>query len=279
MKKKILASVGLTIGFSALLIVGSISFEGTHSVYANAGGSPGGRTDSPGDGSSCINCHTGTINSGIAQVAITSIGLANGYVPGQTYTISAAVTGTSSSKIGFEVTAEKDLDNSKIGSIIITDATRTKAVNSSAAITHNSAAGTTASSGSNGWTFDWVAPSAGTGDITFYGAFNVTNSSSNTNGDEVYSGTFSVQEAVATGLGEFSSNQFVSLFPNPAKSFVQVSTNMMVKNISIFNLAGEKVIETTEFQNKINIEKLSLGIYFVKIQTDKDLLIEKLIVQ
>ena len=90
MKKNILSTIGLTAFFAtAIIIASSLGNEGTHSVYAYTGGSPGQKTGSPGDGSTsnCTGCHTGTINSGNGTGAITAKGLAGGYVPGQTYTI------------------------------------------------------------------------------------------------------------------------------------------------------------------------------------------------
>ena len=92
-------------------------------------------------------------------------------MPGQTYTITGVVSQNSINKFGFEITAEKDLDNSKVGTLIITDGTRTKFVNSNNAVTHKS--GGTSGSNSNSWSFDWVAPLSGSGDVTFYGAFNI----------------------------------------------------------------------------------------------------------
>ena len=280
MKKNILLTIGLTLIIGVSLVVLSVNNQETYSVYANAGGSPGGKTDSPGDGANCTQCHNGTLNpGGSVMVLISSTGLASGYTPGQTYTVNATITGTSSSKIGFEVTAEKDLDDSKIGSIIITDAVRTKTVNSGNAITHNSAAGTTASSGSNAWSFDWTAPIAGTGDVTFYGAFNATNSSGNAQGDLIYSATFNVTENITTGVELINPNSTITLFPNPAKTYFQISTNLDVEYVQVLALDGQKVLEANPFQNRINIKNLSLGVYFVKIKTTEGVTVEKLIIQ
>jgi len=61
-------------------------------------------------------------------------------------------------------------------------------VNTGQAASHIS--GETIGSGNISWSFDWIAPTAGTGDITFYGAFNSTNSNSSTSGDEIYTTSF-----------------------------------------------------------------------------------------
>ena len=54
-------------------------------------------------------------------------------------------------------------------------------INNDKAITHTSS-GISTTGDSNSWSFDWTAPASGTGDVTFYGAFNAAN------GDEIISG-------------------------------------------------------------------------------------------
>lgn len=122
--------------FAGTFAVSFIFSEGEYDIYAFSTGSPGGRTDSPGDMSNCFACHTGTFNSGNANVVISSNDLVNGYVPGQTYNIQLDVNNTNAAKLGFEVTAEKDTDNSKVGTLLLNDANQTQFVNSNAAITH-----------------------------------------------------------------------------------------------------------------------------------------------
>jgi hypothetical protein len=277
MKKNVFVTIGLTSVFAvAIFFATSLSTSSHYAVYANSMGSPGGKTNSPGDGASCVQCHTQTFVPS-ATVTISAPALAGGYVPGQTYTINAAISGTSSSKIGFEVTAERDLNDAKIGTIIITDPTRTITVNSGNAITHNSAAGTTATSGTNAWTFDWTAPTAGTGDITFYGAFNATNNNSTMSGDFVYMTSLAVQESIPTSIADAVVGEDNYIYPNPATTFFSVSSKF--RQVELFNMNGEKVLEKNQMQNKINIEQLSKGVYFVRLQDDKNIVLEKLIIQ
>lgn len=79
-----------TIISSLVLAVGTICISDLLSpAHSNAGGAPIGKTGSPGDGSNCTGCHSG--------VATTSAGLitsnvpVTGYIPGNTYTITATI--------------------------------------------------------------------------------------------------------------------------------------------------------------------------------------------
>jgi len=165
-------------------------FFGLTSWYSS--GSPGGKTGSPGDGANCTQCHTGTPQS--ASGWITTNIPAMGYTPGQTYTITVTGTHSGVGKFGFETTAESS-GGSKKGTFIITDAVQTQLTNSNHAVTHTSA-GTTPSGNSKTWTFDWTAPAAGTGNITFYAAFNAANGNGNNQGDVIYLTSTSVSEEV-----------------------------------------------------------------------------------
>jgi hypothetical protein len=151
-------------------------------------GSPGGRTGSPGDnGNTCTGCHTGTANTAFAW--ITTNVPTSGYVAGQTYTITATGTHQGVVRFGFELTVE-DSQGNKVGTLQITDPTRSKLVNGNKAVTHT-ANGITPTGNSNSWSVDWVAPTGVQGNIGIYAAFNAANGNGSTSGDVIYkSSTF-----------------------------------------------------------------------------------------
>jgi len=145
-----------------LLVTGLMlftSFGGSeNSDYPN--GSPAGYTGSPYDAKDCHNCHGGST----AFVAnwITSNIPPEGYTPGTSYAITVTVTG--SGEKGFEVSPH-DASGNLLGTL--TAGTGNKLVGSGKYVTQTS--GSTANPKS--WTFGWTAPAAGTGEVTFWGAF------------------------------------------------------------------------------------------------------------
>jgi len=262
MKKNILTSIGLTAFFTfAIISFTVVSESGTTSVYAYPEGSPGGRTNSPGDGSSCKACHSGIIDSGSATRSITSTILTSGYVPGQTYTITGTITQSLINAFGFEITSERDADNSKVGTMIITDKTNTQTVGGSA-VTHQSAG--IAGSGSKSWSFNWTAPAAGTGDVTFYGAFVAANSSSTQFGDQVYTSELKVIEDINTGLKTLSNEIEFNVFPNPVIASVKILSEEAIDELELYNANGVKVIHQKN-SNFIDMENLASGIYFIRV--------------
>lgn len=162
-------------------------------LYSYSTGSPGGKTGSTGDGgTTCTQCHSGT---SIPQANwITTDIPVDGYTAGETYTVTVTGTHTGVVKMGFEVTAE-NTSGTKKGTWTLTDATRTKFTNGSAAVTHTSA-GNVPSGNTNTWSMDWTAPTAGTGDIIFNAAVNAANGNGNNTGDQIYTTSLSVNEAI-----------------------------------------------------------------------------------
>ena len=126
------------------------------------GGSPAGYTGSPGDGSDCQHCHGGT--SMFIEGWITSDIPPTGYAPGNIYNLTVTVTGSGDK--GFQVSPQ-DPSGSQLGTLIAGPGTHlnggTKYVNQNSKKTSNQAI----------WTFQWMAPGAGAGEVTFYGAFTI----------------------------------------------------------------------------------------------------------
>jgi hypothetical protein len=288
MKKNILTSIGLTVFFAVgIMSLNVVLDSNSSSVHAFTGGSDGGRTNSPGDianvavgqTANCTNCHSGTINSGVATRSITSTVPASGYISGTTYTITGTISQVGITKFGFEITAEKDSDNSKVGTISITDGTNTKSLGGTS-VTHKNV-GTTGA-GSNTWSFDWVAPAVGTGDVTFYGAFNATNGTGtgqgNNTGDNVYTATpLSISEAITNSLAEQSNVVSTTIFPNPVKTTFEVSTNETIDNVVVYNITGKRMKDLKQTVNKFDATDLPSGIYFVQIISEGNLITRKII--
>lgn len=246
-----------------LLVIFSIIGLGSWVLYPS--GSPGGRTGSPGDsGNNCTACHSGTPQQATDWIS-TNIP-PEGYTPGQTYTITASGDHFGVAKFGFETTAE-DASGVKQGTIIITDATQTKLVNANKAITHT-IDGTTPFGDTKTWNFDWTAPQAGTGDITFYGAFNAANGNGSTSGDVIYLTSTTVTENAGVGLAEsFATEIGLRAFPNPARDYVMLSWEngqYRLKEIRVLSSSGKILEEQKGEIQKIALDQLPVGIYYIQ---------------
>lgn len=178
---------------TSLGLISLIIHDAVHNkAHTSSAGAPAGRTGSPGDGASCTGCHAGTPNNQAGM--ITSNIPAGGYTPGQTYQITGTVSAAGRTKFGFQISPQSP-NGSLLGTLVNATPTLTQIVGNNKYITHT-AAGNQGSNGSHTWTFNWIAPAAGTGNVTFYGAFNASNSNNSSSGDIIYLSSLALQECV-----------------------------------------------------------------------------------
>jgi hypothetical protein len=276
MKKNLLIGISLCVA-SALSLT-------TLSVTSNPTGAPAGVANDPSSGSAtCTSCHGGTAtNATPTQASITSNIPVLGYTPGTTYTITGTVNFTGRSTFGFEVSPQ-NATGTKLGTLINTGS-QTKLVGSSKYVTHTLAG----NSGSNtkSWTFDWTAPVAGTGPVTFYGAFMAANGNGLSSGDIIYKTSYTVFENVASGVNEVQANTNALSVIN-LNSALHISYNAQsssIANVELYNLQGALVSSSSfDKQNAGNVELnfdlksgLNTGVYIVKVQQGTQILTKKL---
>jgi hypothetical protein len=176
-------------------------------LMSNSTGSPGGKSGSIGDdGNTCTDCHGGSATT--MPGWITTNVPAEGYTPGQTYIITATGTHPGVVKFGFELTVENS-QGAKVGTLQLTDPTRTKFTNANQAITHT-AAGNIPTGNTNSWSMNWVAPSNIQGNVGIYAAFNAANGNGNTGGDVIYKSSIFISQYTPPPV-------LVSIVPNQAE--------------------------------------------------------------
>ena len=224
---------------------------------SNASGSPGGKTGSPTDGTSCTGCHYAGNGSG---ATITTNIPQNGYVPNQTYTITANINQLGISKFGFEITAEEaNFGSAKTGSFLVTNSNETKFVNNNDAITHK--AGGTSGSNSKSWSMDWEAPNTGTGTVIFYGSFMATNADGTNNGDTYHSATSFVNEGFVNTVNNISSkNQMIF---NSITKTIELPDNA---ELLVYNMGGKLILSSNKTHTSLS--HLPSGIYLIKTENN-----------
>src|SRR5574344_1729486 len=71
------------------------------------------------------------------------------------------------------------------------------------------------------------------------------------------------------GLNTIDVSSICNIFPNPASTYLKLVSELKVKSIEIYNIAGVKVKEESvnEFQKAIDISSLPVGSYVITINT------------
>tara|TARA_R110002073_G_scaffold8207_6_gene45885 strand:- start:13230 stop:14003 length:774 start_codon:yes stop_codon:yes gene_type:complete len=222
-----------------------------------SGGRDGGFSGSPGDGGfSCAQCHGGG-NFGANAIIRTTIPI-SGYELNTAYNITITAT-SSAPKHGFQLTAEKDSDNSKVG--VFTSGFTNQVVNSGTHVTHTD-------SNNSIWSFTWTSPATNQGSVSFYAAVAAANGNFNIGGDQVVTTSLSQP---SLSISEAKLLKFV-MYPNPTvdEINIQLPTGTRTANASIFDYTGRliKSQEVNLSNSKIDVTSISKGMYIIRVTTD-----------
>ncbi len=254
----------LTVVFSASLF---LDWQ-YNTAHTNPTGAPAGATGSPADGMTCgtqAACHNNN-NPVITNNLLISNIPAAGYTPGATYTFLVNFSGTGNK--GFQVSPQK-ANGQYMGTLINTTtsgSTGTKIVGTKY-ITHTLAQ----SAGSANWSFNWTAPAAGSGDVTFYGAY--------------ISGRFNVhgktsvvfQENLAASVNDLSKAKAFTVFPNPVTEKMSMTFSLdknQKVSIRVYDITGKYLLNLYEGNEDAGDHnksfdlsgRLNAGMYFVTLE-------------
>jgi hypothetical protein len=201
-----------TIAAASILCVLAIilSLPSQRSASANVPTPPAAKTGAPPAEGSCVDCHSG--NSGNQLFTIVALpGTSTEYIPGDTYNIVVGIGDPNQMRWGFEATVLKDSDNTMAGTLTtlidphvttLSSGGRTYACHTTNGVTSpgdtNDGTFWGTDSGPVAWGFQWIAPPAGAGSVTFYAGGVAADGDGSDSGDNGYTATLTLTEGAAT---------------------------------------------------------------------------------
>ncbi len=246
-----------------------------HGGNKNSGQSPLGRTGAPGE-TTCGGCHSGGSYSGSMTFEFGTKN-ASEYEPGETYLIT--FTGEyGAPRYGFSITV-LDADDNPAGDFTLVNEDNTSfgtLGNGRQYVGHKAADAT------NEWIFEWTAPSQDVGPVTFYYVINAANGDGGTGGDFIETGSTSIQPAEETQIAEVDNTGTVSVFPNPATSYVTIRVNCSeLEVLKIFDLQGRLVhhILLGNYEYSVDVSALDPAIYLLQVRTAEQTSIHRIYVK
>ncbi|HTO52195.1 MAG TPA: Reeler domain-containing protein [Myxococcota bacterium] len=141
----------------------------------------------------CTSCHTGFPLNSDGHGVLKLSGVPARYVPGQRYTLTIELHHPDAERTrwGFQLTAISAKAFTGAGEFVITDSPNTELIHGVSAnrsyVSHSYYGTGVGEAGGRQWSFDWIAPSAATGKVEFFGAGNAANADGSKEGDRIYS--------------------------------------------------------------------------------------------
>lgn len=125
-------------------------------------------------------------------------------------------------------------------------------------------------------TFDWTAPAAGTGDVTFYFNGNAVNDNGNTLGDNAagpQSLTITEVPGASTAIGDVDDLAVaLDLFPTAASTQIQIQIEGLQGSFTaeLFSMNGQRLqsIVCSSSQTSIDVTDLVPGTHLVRVTTE-----------
>jgi len=271
-----------TLVLSLLIASGMVWDARFQHANGNSGSAPSGNTGSPADGNTCarIGCHVNGPAQTNQMVSLTGSIPVAGYTPGETYDMTVTMS-NGGSRFGFSLSPQSP-QGALLGTLIASGAGTTLNGAGGKYLTHTSAG--TAGSGSKSWTFQWTAPAAGTGAVTFYGAYNFANNNGGTSGDVIVTHTQVFSESITTGVAESASRK-LEIFPNPVEDHINIRMGDVdeVIMITLMGVDGRVVVQERHMQGNIRIDLkgrvVPSGLYLLSIERGSERTVRKVMVR
>jgi hypothetical protein len=203
-------------------------------AYGFASGPPAGHTGAPGE-QTCIQCHSGTLNSGPGSITIT--GVPDSYEPGQEFTLTVRVQHPDRRRWGFQITA-LDAENRPAGTLAAVNRNLTRVISGTGSLegrtyVEHVTNGTFAGQALAGeWQVKWTAPAVDVGRVTFYAAGNAANNNNASSGDSIYT--------TAVPTGSSAAPMIVAPVYKKGKILVQANASNIESGATL-EVSGENV--------------------------------------
>lgn len=256
-----------------LLIVLIVINTGRVNSYST--GAPSGFAGAPAtSGNTCSipGCHFGTVQSYFDNILLNIP--EEGYVPGNTYQISTFIEHPGRSAYGFQLSAQNAIGD--YAGQLKSTSIETQSLKSGRYITHTEVQYDTFAQ-QRTWSFEWEAPEAGFGEVTFFGAYNAANGDSTPAGDIIYTSSITFTENLQTGVSYNKTITVAKVYPNPTFDIFHIILSETSCSLIIFEFfdGSGKILSRRQYND--NTAKmfsfsaqrngLCSGRNFVKIST------------
>ncbi len=252
------------LAIATVALVVSFALDALNPLTGNPTGAPAGRSGGPAEGgATCAagsSCHSPASNTVINTLISTSPSLASGYIPGATYSITITVSGSGSK--GFQFSAQSSSGN-PLGTLTVPASLQ---ILQNRWVTHRSAV-----SGSPAtWTFNWVAPAAGSGTVGFY-ACGISGRN-----NSLVRQTLSIPQSTVS-VNEIAAKSQVRCWPQPARNEINLGWEQQAPakaRWEILTIDGKSAqrwpfqnLESGSLQERLDLNGLNLasGTYYLRL--------------
>ena len=110
-----------------------------------------------------------------------------------------------------------------------------------------------------------------------FATVNIVNTSDNWLIDYSTSGEVNIIRASTLNIEDINKVNFI-VYPNPTSEYINIESTIAIENIKLFDLLGKVLISTNKVL-KIDVKGLTVGAYFLQIESKKGKITKKIIIE
>ena len=75
------------------------------------------------------------------------------------------------------------------------------------------------------------------------------------------------------------SNSNISIYPNPTNQFINISTDIPLTKVELFDVLGRSVYESTTFSEPIDVSSFNAGVYLLKLSKNANYTSKRVVIE
>tara|TARA_R110002049_G_scaffold275213_1_gene453244 strand:- start:36174 stop:36644 length:471 start_codon:yes stop_codon:yes gene_type:complete len=104
---------------------------------------------------------------------------------------------------------------------------------------------------------------------------------------EISTSTISVSEGFinpstnsALSIEDNPFSQFnITIYPNPTKQYINISTDLELTKIELYDVLGKQIFQSKLVDNPINLSTFEIGVYFLRLYKNDQSIVKRVIIE
>lgn len=71
----------------------------------------------------------------------------------------------------------------------------------------------------------------------------------------------------------------ISIYPNPTSQFINITSDLPISKVELFDALGRSVMLSTTVRNPIDVSKFNAGVYFLRLYVDSNSVVKRVVIE
>tara|TARA_R110002096_G_scaffold2329_1_gene11939 strand:- start:9814 stop:10284 length:471 start_codon:yes stop_codon:yes gene_type:complete len=71
----------------------------------------------------------------------------------------------------------------------------------------------------------------------------------------------------------------IAIYPNPTQQYINISTNLILTKIELYDVLGKQIFQSKLVDNPINVSTFEVGVYFLRLYKNDQSIVKRVIIE